>query len=203
MAKLAVVPTLLAAAAIVCAVFSATSANANTITITPQLGIGGNTDPVTVSTAATIVGLLAPNWPAPPAPVGSLTNATGFPFAGNPTEEAQLLASIVGVPLTTFTPGVKIDDPGNLFDITAQFFAIKQSQWIAYFFNATGGEITLNISGAGEGGISHITALSGAVPGVFQAPAVPVPAAVWLFGSGLAGLGLLKWRGKTRKAVAA
>jgi hypothetical protein len=189
--------SLIAATAICWGVFSATAADANTITITPQ-DDASNHNLVTVSTTGNIVALLCgaaggTTAECPPdALSGSFTAATGFaPFpdgsGSDPQAEADYLAALVG---GTYTGGARQEGPGNQFDVAAGLFDIKQDGWIAFFFNLDSGPITLNISGAGLEGISHTTALSGPTPTQFCTTpggctfSVPAP----IVGAGLPGL---------------
>ena len=141
-------PAKLLIATVFAGVLSATVANANTITITPQ-DDASNHNLVVISTADpadTIVGLLCPGGPTAEcsssgtAAVGSLTAATGFaPFSGNPAEEATELEAIIG---GDFTAGQKHDFSATSYTIDTPIFTIKQDGWIAFFawFNFTPGD---------------------------------------------------------------
>ena len=104
-----------------------------------------------------------------------------------------------------FTPTAGPAVPGiGSFPTDFQFFSIKQDGWIAFFYNFTGGAITLNYAdapGGGNGaGLSHTTEFSGLVPTTFN---VPGPAV----GAGLPGLiaacgGLLAFARRRRKKLA-
>jgi hypothetical protein len=162
---------LLAAAAIFWGVAFGTPANANEITITPQLG-ASNPETVTVSvTGDVLIGLVDSGGTtafcslcAPG--TGSFTDATGFLFNGNPTEAAQLLSTESGATFTAVGEGIEFTNLQNptgtaedgTFDTAAEFFGIKSDGWMAFFHNISGGLITVSYDAAetGGAGISHV-----------------------------------------------
>ena len=118
-------------------------------------------------------------------------NATAFALPGNSSAEEQtdLLNMLLGL---TDTPdeiatGTKTDFSGGdeeapaSFTTDRQYFSIKKQDWIAYFLNTSGGEVTVTLS---PEAFSNCTEYGPTV--------VPLPAAAWLFLSGLAGL--FGWR---------
>ncbi|MEZ5897723.1 MAG: VPLPA-CTERM sorting domain-containing protein [Parvularculaceae bacterium] len=114
----------------------------------------------------------------------------------NPTAEATALNILTGG-ATSFSTGVQTDAGGVdqlTFSTTAQWIALKLGAG-TFFLKNTGGPVTLLIdyvkasgkAGAG-GGFSHYTEFGNVVP---------VPAAIWLMGAGIAGLGFAGRRRKT------
>ena len=121
--------------------------------------------------------------------LGSLssTNASLYGFSpSNPVNEAKALNALAG---TSFTSGIQTDMGGAssaTFSTLASWIALKIGN-SHFFLQNTAGPVTLFITylqssgkaGAG-GGLSHITEFGGEIP---------VPGAIWLMGSALAGLG--------------
>ena len=109
----------------------------------------------------------------------SLTRATNYPKQGNPTAELGFLNDLlddVGLPNVSFVD--KTDTAGNGFTTNRQYFSIKKGLDIWYFANNTSG--ALNVDWLPEA-YSHYTEYG-------AAKVVPLPAAVWLFGSALIGV---------------
>lgn len=165
--------SLIAAAAIVWGVAFGTSADANTITITPQAG-ASNPDPVTVTSTAggaqDFVGLVAGFGNQFLAGTFSFTDATGFVLPpGNEATEAAQLTTVCACG-TTFAATGKQDPGGTSITVTDPFFAIKQDGWIAFFHNLIG---TLTVTT--DTAVSHATffvpfpALGAGLPGLVLA----------------------------------
>jgi hypothetical protein len=155
----------LAAAVIFWGVAIGTPANA--IIIDPEAG-APNQDLVTVTADGSFVGLVEGGGDAFINGTGSFTDATGFVFSGNPTEEAALLTAECGASCGTFTPidGSKQENPPLSFTIAGEFFSIKQDGWIAYFHNLAGEPITVTTSVL----VSHSTQF---VPGPIVGAGLP------------------------------
>jgi hypothetical protein len=155
---------LLVAAAIFWGVAFGTPANA--LVITPDAG-AGNTDTVTVTADGSFVGLVDGGGTAFFNGTGSFTDATGFLFNGNPTEEAALLTAECACGETfTAINGSKQENPPLSFEIAAEFFSIKQDGWIAFFHNLAGEAITVTTSVL----VSHSTQF---VPGPIVGAGLP------------------------------
>lgn len=126
---------------------------------------------------------------------GTLADLYNF-SPSNPSDEAAALNILTGG-ATSFTTGIQTDTGGVgqlSFSTTAQWIALKLGAG-TFFLKNTGGPVSLLISyvqaagqtGAG-GGFSHYTEFGNVVP---------VPAAIWLMGAGIAGLGFAGRRRKT------
>ena len=154
---------------------TSTGVSANTITMANYNGGAGTVD-CTLSCEGFIIG------GAPPAYALSTTDAIDFPLNGNPDAELaklnELLAGLdpARAPVTYVN---KTDLAGNGFTTNRQYFSIKQATEIWYFENTSGGSLTVEL-GTNTNNYSHWTEY-GAVS------AVPVPAAIWLFGTALVG----------------
>lgn len=107
------------------------------------------------------------------------SNADNYAKAGNPTSELTLLNDLLGLVGPDEVTGVNKDGAGNGFTTSLQYFSIKKGRWLWFFENNSGNPITVALKGDEY---SHWTGY-GAVGAV-----VPVPAAVWLFGTALIGL---------------
>lgn len=153
---------------------ASTSASANTITMADY---GGSSELVTCDPDCegfVDVGLFVDT---------SLTNALNYAQVGNsnPSSELALLNSL----LADFNParpevfGVdKTEGAGDGFFTDHQYFSIKKSTTFWFFENTSGGKIEVAVLGADY---SHYTEYG---PSISE---VPVPAAVWLFGTALIG----------------
>ncbi len=153
-----------------------TSVNANIITMNGYNGAGD-----TVSCVQGCAGFVGP-YPAGDISL-SLTEADEYPQAGNPTGELARLNELLALfdPARTPVANVnKIDVAGNGFSTSLQYFSIKQANDLFYFENTSGGTVTVALQGLTEN-YSHWTEYG---PAVSQ---VPVPAAIWLFGTALVG----------------
>jgi hypothetical protein len=123
----------------------------------------------------------------------SMSSAIDFPGNLSPTGELDLLNGL----LLGFDPSRpqvnyvnKTDAGGNAFTTDRQYFSIKQTGLIWFFENTSGGTLTVEL-GDNTNDYSHWTEYG-------PVSAVPVPAAVWLFGTALIGL---VGFGKRRKAT--
>jgi hypothetical protein len=122
-------------------------------------------------------------------------------FAGslgdaNPSTELAFLNNLLdelgrGDPDVTFVD--KSDAEGDQFTSGRQYFSIKQADWTAFFENVSGKPLTVFFD---PNNFSHYTEYG---------DNVPLPAAAWLFGSAIVGVGLVARRRRTDKleAVAA
>lgn len=123
-----------------------------------------------------------------PTTILSNTWAFNYPKQGSPDSELDFLKGLlsdVGLPTVSFVNKIT-NQPGNSFMTDREYFSIKKKGYLWFFKNNSGENITVNWSGESY---SHVTE--------YGASAVPIPAAVWLFGSGLLGL-----VGLSRKKVA-
>lgn len=176
----------MAAAAVSFGAFS--SASANVITIG-----GVATVTCTPSCSAIVGGSISDNpGPGLTGTMGSLSGALGdlYTFSpSNPAEEALALNVLAG---TSFTAGDGSEnDAGGVsnlsFSTTAQWIVMKLGVAGTFFLFSPAGplEVVYARNGLMGGGLSHYTEFG-------EAPPIPVPAAVWLMGAGLAGLGFAK-----------
>lgn len=130
------------------------------------------------------------------------TQATAYVFSPhNPATETAYLNGLIGeynlgagpdLPTVALADTVKTDSPGYGFTTDRLYFSVKKSTWTAFFYNSSGSVLDVAFGPIGaslDDGYSHYTEYG---------PAVPVPAAVWLFGSGLVGLATL---GRRRRAT--
>ncbi len=107
----------------------------------------------------------------------------------NPATEATKLNELAGTDYTTGTQYSAGGAETYSFSTDALYFMIKMGAGEAFFKNLTGGLIFLEFlaNGTRGGGLSHITAFDGTVAHT------PLPAALPLFSSALALLGLIGW----------
>lgn len=115
----------------------------------------------------------------------SLENVMGTALMVQPDNErseADSYASISGVdPSTAFTGQVKDESGANTFSFFGLVAAVKFGAGTVFLENMSGGAITLTwmgLPGVGSG-LSHVTNF------------LPIPGAIWLLLSGLAGLGVM------------
>ncbi len=119
--------------------------------------------------------------------------------AGDANELAQL-NTLAGTSFTLldFTKGP--NDPGS-FMSAAEYILLKLSNTSVWIRNLSGGMLSITYSdstctgGANQncfkaGGLSHFSEVGGT-------PEVPLPAAIWLMGAGIAGLGFAGRKNKT------
>lgn len=153
------------------------NANANTIAMDNYGGGGGS---VVCDACLGFTGLATT--------ILSPTNADDYAKPGSPASELDAINGLIALipeptpaPLTSVSAG---GGAGNLFSTDREYFSVKKGEFIWYFQN-TKGPINVSVSGAEY---SHWTEYGDAVA------EVPVPAAAWLFGSGLIALAGLKRR---------
>jgi hypothetical protein len=104
-----------------------------------------------------------------------------MPGSSNETAQLGLLNDLLALfapPRGPVSYVNKTDGDGNGFETNREYFSIKKSTEMWFFQNLTGGTVTVNLEGRTDD-YSNWTEY-GAV--------VPVPAAVWLFGTALIGL---------------
>lgn len=173
------------------AVISASAAFANTITIgstaatvtcsascSAFIGAGGADAPPSVDGAPTGPGTLS-------ATIAQLYDGT----PANQTNERARLATLLGI-ANPATLGSRTELGADAsFDSSALYIVLKVGQNNVFIVNTSGGaqSFAYNQNGAQALGLSGVN-LYGAAP-------IPVPAAVWLMGAGLAGLGFAsRWK---------
>jgi hypothetical protein len=155
---------------------TATGVSANTITMANYSGGAGTVD-CTLSCEGFIG--TTPSFSL------STTAAIDFPLIGNESAElAKLneLLSGLALPRDPVTYVNLTDLGGNSFTTVHQYFSIKQGIQNWYFENTSGGSLTVDL-GTNTNDYTNWTEYG-------PVSVDPVPAAVWLFGS---GLGLLGW----------
>ena len=112
------------------------------------------------------------------------STATAYDKQGNPRSELSYLNSLLGLSGTgEITGTTDIAGSGESFETSFQYFAIKQSTYIMYFENLTGEPLDVMF----DNEFSHVTGFGQQLTPPSE---VPLPAAVWLFGSALLGLGV-------------
>jgi hypothetical protein len=112
----------------------------------------------------------------------SMSAAIDLPLNGNPDDELAKLNELLAGLATPRDPVIfvnKTDLGGNGFTTDRQYFSIKQADLIWYFENTSGGSLTIDL-GTDTNDYSHWTEYG-------PVSVVPVPAAVWLFGTALIG----------------
>lgn len=159
------------------------TAQANTVTIDADGFSPGRDFQIICGTSCK--GLI--DGPTPPA-IWSATDADGYAKPNNPTNELALLNNLLGLSGASAITGTQPHDgDGSGFTTGYQYFGIKKGGWIAYFQNTSGGPVTVSFqeTDGTTAEYSHWTGF-GAV--------VPIPAAVWLFGSALLGIAGIGYR---------
>ncbi|HXI87792.1 MAG TPA: VPLPA-CTERM sorting domain-containing protein [Parvularculaceae bacterium] len=118
-------------------------------------------------------------------------------YSGSPsdpsTEEGRLETLIFGAPNGSLGTGVQSgSDPATTFMSSALYLVLKLGDHDIFIKNTSGGSQTYTYdAGTSRGlGLSHYTE--------FEGSEVPLPAAFWLLGAGLAGLG---FAGRRRRPV--
>lgn len=176
--------------AIAAALAMGAAASANTITI------GGTATITCTPSCQAIVGgsvndVMGPGFGTPSGTPGSLSSTTGdlYQFSpSNPVETAGALNILAG---TNFATGAQTDAGGvnNLsFTTLAQWVAFKLGAGSFFIFNSAGTPLQISYAknGLRGGGLSNYTEFG----------QIPLPAAVWLMGAGLAGLAFAQRRRK-------
>jgi len=173
-------PTLWALAAL--ALIGSTVSTGVSANIITMIGYqGGGPDQVECTGGGGCLGFIGTYPGGPIDTSSSLANA--YPQAGNPESEKDRLNELL---LLFAPPRATVNyfgDPdsgaaGFGFTTDRQYFAIKQARDLFFFENKSGGELTVALT-QGTAEYSHWTE--------FGPVAVPVPAAIWLFGTALIG----------------
>ncbi len=166
---------------------------ANTITITHELDgdlISKGGAPWLASCDETGPGPCMLGLEDPATAFMSASIATAYDKQGNPRSELTYLNSLLGLGGTDLITGTTdIAGSGNSFETSLRYFAIKQSSYIMYFENLTGASLDVTF----DNKFSHVTGFGEQLTGPSE---VPLPTAVWLFGSALLGLGAIGRRKK-------
>lgn len=157
------------------------SVSANTVTMLNYGGGGGTIDCTTSclgfqGSEAGIIGAV------------SLNNllADDYDKLGSPSQELDLLNQLlIRIPEPTVLTVTSHDGDGDGFSTNRQYFSIKKAQDIWYFKNDSGGSVSVSLNGEDY---SHWAEYGAEVP---------IPAAAWLFGSGLIGLAGIARKRKT------
>jgi hypothetical protein len=190
--------TLALIAALAAGAFLSTAANANLITVS------GTSHSLTCNgaTAGQCQGMVGGSLTVSGNAVtggsaGSFSNTLADLYSIGKSDEANEAAALNVLAGTNFTGTDGVRTPGSGGDMTFSTLALYVvmklgNEWI-FIKNLTGGSLTVAYDAVGGGGfgLSHFTE--------FGAPQVPLPAAVWLMGAGLAGLGAASRRKATRK----
>jgi len=180
--------------------FAAAPVMANTISVgssTLTCTAGATADPICVGFTA--ADTFPPTSIATSAVAASLFGDINGPnVAGQASNEATEAAFLNMLAGTSFGGSnlAKTENPLLPFNVSTLYFILKLGSSHAFFRNETGGAITFNLTTGPKEGLSHVT-----LAGSLSAP-VPIPGAVWLFGSGLLGLGAFVRRNR-RQAKAA
>jgi hypothetical protein len=167
--------------------------SANTISITHELDgdlISKGGAPWQASCDETGPGPCMMGLEGPATASMSASIATAYDKQGSPLSELTFLNSLLGLGGTDLITGTTdIAGSGNSFETSFQYFAIKQSSYIMYFENLTGESLRVMF----DNEFSHVTGFGQQLTPPSE---VPLPAAVWLFGSALLGLGAIGRRKK-------
>jgi len=164
--------------------------SANTISITHELDgdlVSRGNAPWEASCDETGLGPCMLGLEGPATASMSATVATAYDKQGSPRSELSYLNSLLGLSGTDEITGTTgIAGSGDSFEANFQYFAIKQATYIMYFENLTGEALHVMF----DNDFSHVTGFGQPLP-----PAeVPLPAAMWLFGTALLGLGAIARR---------
>lgn len=179
-------------AAIALAAVIAQPAAANVITIN-----GGAGSLTCTPNCEAFIGAGSPGEPTGP---GTLSSTNADEYDGTPSNEAAEAGRLNTLAGTSFigTDGLQIggndssdNNPDDTFMTFALYVVMKIGNDSIFLKNTSGGQLTVAYdSFPGQGsGLSHYTEFGAAAP-------VPLPAALWLMGAGIAGLGFARRRGK-------
>ena len=177
--------------------------------------------PSFVRIAALSVGLYALATAAPASAftitfdeAGSCTGCTGFAYTTDPSGTFSGKVLIYDLPSAVTFGQANIQDSNGTISDTLYFFPNQQglsTEMIFYSYDTNGLLADVGTTdlfptapiGATEDASGHFTYVAGAntYNGVSGVSAVPLPAALPLFATGLAGLGLLGWRRKKKAAA--
>jgi hypothetical protein len=132
--------------------------------------------------------------PGAPTGLGTLSGSDADPYGlanSNPSTEVAALNTLAGTSFTT-TDHNKVDVGGAStfsFMTFAEYFILKVGSVHTFFKNTAGNEVTVEYLQTGSaGGLSHYS----------EVGQVPLPAALWLMGAGLAGLGFASRKNKAK-----
>lgn len=168
-----------------------TSANANVVTI------GGVATVTCTPSCQAIVGGSITDTPGPglTGTLGMLSNTTGDRYSFNPDNPVETALALNALAGTMFATGARTnvdDDDDSIFSFSTQalWIAMKLGNTQIFLFNNSGGELTIdwNRKGLRGAGLSNFTEFGE------TETVIPVPAAIWLMGAGLAGLGFARRR---------
>ena len=140
----------------------------------------GATVSATCSTEPCLLGITGPTTNT----AYSTTQATRYPQQGNPTAELAFLNDLLGPGINEGPVTYVEKDVGaaSTWTIDRTYFSVKQSTYLWYMKNNSGVPLTITWS---PGQFSHLTEYG---------DPIPLPGAVWLFGSALVGLVALNRR---------
>ncbi|MFQ5562138.1 MAG: VPLPA-CTERM sorting domain-containing protein [Parvularculaceae bacterium] len=138
--------------------------------------------------------------PGAPTGLGTLSGSDADPYGLANSGEATEIAALNTLAGTSFTTADHNKDQvgegslsscsGDLcsFMTTALYFILKIDGFHTFFKNTSGGEVTITFdkNDVPSFGLSHVSTID----------VVPLPAAFWLMGAGLAGLGFARGRKK-------
>jgi hypothetical protein len=116
-----------------------------------------------------------------PTGLGTLSSTDAHLYTGNPAGEANEAARLNTLAGTSFlgTDATRTDPPPALpFSTLALYIVLKVGDAAIYLKNTSGGLLSIDYAGAPGLGLSHVTEFG----------VIPLPAAFWLMGAGLAGL---------------
>lgn len=177
-------------AAFVLSAFIVQPAAANVITINGGAGSVTCTPSCSAFTGA--------GAPGEPTGLGVLSATNADEYDGTPSSEANEAARLNTLAGTSFvgTDTTQIDgssssdgSPDDTFMTLALYVVMKIGNDAIFIKNTSGGQLTIaydSFTGQGSG-LSHYSAFGAAAP-------IPLPAALWLMGAGIAGLGFARRR---------
>ncbi len=119
--------------------------------------------------------------------MGMLSNTNADQYDGGNSSEANetlALNEIAGTSFLEADATKSPSDPPLSFSTMAEYFMLKIANTNVFFKNTSGGSLSVvyDPNGATASGLSHHTQWG-------EVSEIPLPAAIWLMGAGLAGLG--------------
>ncbi len=161
-------------------------ASANTITLT---GYNGTPNTLTCN-GANLGACMGFTGNPPGGPATGLSDSVADNYSKNGASNAanelvQLNSRLVELGRVPVTTVMKTDVAGDGFVVDTQYFSIKKQNFLWFFENTSMSSLTVAMDGEDY---SHWTKYGDTVS------EVPLPAAAWLFGSGLIALASLKRR---------